>query len=51
MTDFVEVIYSPGGLSTDERRPLRHDGHKYSLIISGTLQGQRGLRKLRARRG
>ena len=37
MTDFLEVIYSPGGHSTDERRPLRHDGREYGLIISGTL--------------
>ncbi|HEV2252370.1 MAG TPA: helix-turn-helix domain-containing protein, partial [Streptosporangiaceae bacterium] len=34
MTDFLEVIYSPGGHSTDERRPLRHDGHEYGLVIS-----------------
>ena len=38
MTDFLEVIYSPGGHSTDERRPLRHDGREYGLIISGTLR-------------
>src|SRR6266571_9510035 len=37
MTDFLEVIYSPGGHSTDERRPLRHDGREYGLVISGTL--------------
>ena len=48
MTDFLEVIYSPGGHSTDERRPLRHDGREYGLIISGTLTGQRRLRELRA---
>src|ERR1700751_1998677 len=36
MTDFLEVIYSPGGHSTDERGPLRH------------ADGQRGLRELRA---
>ena len=36
-TDFLEVIYSPGGHSTDERRPLRHDGREYGLILSGTL--------------
>ena len=48
MTDFLEVIYSPGGHSTDERRPLRHDGREYGLIISGTLHGQRRLRELRA---
>jgi transcriptional regulator with XRE-family HTH domain len=43
MTDFLEVIYSPGGHSTDERRPLRHDGREYALIISGTLTANIGF--------
>ncbi len=43
MTDFLEVVYSPGGHSTDERRPLRHDGYEYGLIISGTLQANVGF--------
>ena len=43
MTDFLEVIYSPGGHSTDERRPLRHDGREYGLIIGGTLQANVGF--------
>src|ERR1700732_2946183 len=43
MTDFLEVIYSPGGHSTDERRPLRHDGREYGLVISGTLQAKVGV--------
>src|SRR5271157_604399 len=42
-TDFLEVIYAPGGHSTDERRPLRHDGREYGLIISGTLQANVGF--------
>jgi transcriptional regulator with XRE-family HTH domain/mannose-6-phosphate isomerase-like protein (cupin superfamily) len=42
-TDFLEVIYSPGGHSTDERRPLRHDGREYGLIISGMLQANVGF--------
>jgi mannose-6-phosphate isomerase-like protein (cupin superfamily)/DNA-binding XRE family transcriptional regulator len=42
-TDFLEVIYSAGGHSTDERRPLRHDGREYGLIISGTLQANVGF--------
>ena len=33
----------PGGHSTDERRPLRHDGREYGLIISGTLQANVGF--------
>jgi transcriptional regulator with XRE-family HTH domain/mannose-6-phosphate isomerase-like protein (cupin superfamily) len=43
MTDFLEVIYSPGGHSTDERRPLRHDGREYGLVISGTLRANVGF--------
>ena len=42
-TDFLEVVYSPGGHSTDERRPLRHGGREYGLIISGTLQANVGF--------
>jgi transcriptional regulator with XRE-family HTH domain len=42
-TDFLEVIYSPGGHSTDERRPLRHDGREYGLVISGTLTANVGF--------
>jgi transcriptional regulator with XRE-family HTH domain len=43
MTDFLEVVYAPGGHSTDERRPLRHDGREYGLVISGTLQANVGF--------
>lgn len=42
-TDFLEVIYAPGGHSTDERRPLRHDGHEYGVILRGTLQANVGF--------
>ena len=43
VTDFLEVVYSPGGHSTDERRPLRHDGREYGLVLSGTLQANVGF--------
>jgi transcriptional regulator with XRE-family HTH domain len=43
MTDFLEVVYSPGGHSTDERRPLRHDGREYGLVLSGTLTANVGF--------
>jgi transcriptional regulator with XRE-family HTH domain len=43
MTDFLEVVYAPGGHSTDERRPLRHDGREYGLVLSGTLQANVGF--------
>ena len=41
--DFLEVIYEPSGHSTDTRRPLRHDGREYGLIISGSLQASVGF--------
>jgi len=41
--DFLEVIYEPSGHSTDARRPLRHDGREYGLIISGTLHAGVGF--------
>ena len=41
--DFLKVIYSPGGHSTDERRPLRHAGREYGLILSGTLRATVGF--------
>jgi transcriptional regulator with XRE-family HTH domain len=43
LTDFLEVIYSPEGHSTDERRPLRHEGREYGLILSGTLRANVGF--------
>jgi transcriptional regulator with XRE-family HTH domain len=42
-TDFLEVVYSPAGHSTVERRPLRHDGREYGLVLSGTLQANVGF--------
>jgi transcriptional regulator with XRE-family HTH domain len=42
-TDFLEVVYSPGGHSTDERRLLRHEGREYGVVISGTLQANVGF--------
>jgi uncharacterized cupin superfamily protein len=44
--DFLEVIYEPSGHSTDSRRPLRHDGQEYGLIISGRLQASVGFETL-----
>jgi len=43
LTDFLEVVYSPSGHSTDERRPLRHEGREYGLILSGTLRANVGF--------
>jgi transcriptional regulator with XRE-family HTH domain len=42
-TDFLEVVYSPGGHSTGERRLLRHEGREYGVVLSGTLQANVGF--------
>jgi transcriptional regulator with XRE-family HTH domain len=47
-TDFLEVVYSPGGHSTDgpvgqPGRPMRHEGHEYGVILSGTLTANVGF--------
>ena len=42
-TDFLEVIYSPGGHSTDQRRAIRHDGYEYGVVVTGTLQANVGF--------
>ncbi len=49
--DFLEVIYEPSGHSTNTRRPLRHDGQEYGLIISGTLQATVGFETCELRPG
>ena len=41
--DFLEVVYEPGGHSTDARRALRHDGYEYGLIMSGRLHARVGF--------
>lgn len=41
--DFLEVIYQPGGHSTDERRAVRHRGYEYGLVVSGTLEARVGF--------
>lgn len=41
--DFLEVIYQPGGHSTDSRQPLRHDGYEYGVILSGRLWASIGF--------
>ena len=41
--DFLEVIYSPGGHSTDQRRAIRHEGYEYGLVVKGTLQANVGF--------
>jgi transcriptional regulator with XRE-family HTH domain len=41
--DFLEVVYSPGGHSTDQRQAVRHQGYEYGVVISGTLEARVGF--------
>ena len=43
LTDYLAVAYSPGGHSSAEHRPLRHDGREYGLVVSGTLRANVGF--------
>lgn len=36
--DFLFVTYDVGGSSSESSRSIRHSGHEYGLILSGTLE-------------
>jgi mannose-6-phosphate isomerase-like protein (cupin superfamily) len=36
--DFMEIIYPAGSSSTNDGRMLRHQGHEYGYLLSGTLE-------------
>jgi len=36
--DFLSVTYDVGGSSSEGNRSIRHSGHEYGLILSGTLE-------------
>jgi transcriptional regulator with XRE-family HTH domain len=37
-TDFLFVTYDVGGSSSEGKRSIRHSGHEYGLVLSGTLE-------------
>ena len=37
-TDFLFVTYDVGGSSSEGNRSMRHSGHEYGLVLSGTLE-------------
>jgi uncharacterized cupin superfamily protein len=36
--DFLEAIYEPGGASSPDDSFVRHSGHEFGFILSGTLR-------------
>lgn len=35
--EFLEATYEPGGASSTDDRLMRHNGHEFGLVLSGTL--------------
>ena len=49
--DFIEVVYEPGGQSTESGRALRHDGREYLYVLEGELEAVVGFETLRLVQG
>ncbi|GAA5056338.1 transcriptional regulator with XRE-family HTH domain/quercetin dioxygenase-like cupin family protein [Thermocatellispora tengchongensis] len=43
LVDFLEVVYQPGGHSSDNHKAVRHEGREYLLILEGTLHADIGF--------
>ena len=49
--DFIEVVYEPGGQSTEGGRAVRHDGREYLYVLQGELEAVVGFETLRLVQG
>jgi transcriptional regulator with XRE-family HTH domain len=49
--DFIEIVYGPGGQSSEDGRALRHDGREYLYVLAGELEVVVGFEKLLLSRG
>jgi transcriptional regulator with XRE-family HTH domain len=45
--DFIEVVYEPGGQSSESGRAVRHDGREYLYVLQGELEVAVGFETLR----
>ncbi len=45
--DFIEVVYEPGGQSSESGRAVRHDGREYLYVLQGELEAAVGFETLR----
>jgi mannose-6-phosphate isomerase-like protein (cupin superfamily) len=45
--DFIEVVYAPGGQSSDSGQAVRHDGREYLYVLEGELEAVIGFDTLR----
>ena len=49
--DFIEIVYEPGGQSTESGRAVRHDGREYLYVLEGELEAVVGFETLRLLQG
>ena len=49
--DFIEVVYEPGGQSSENGRAVRHDGREYLYVLQGELEVAVGFETLRLAEG
>jgi transcriptional regulator with XRE-family HTH domain len=49
--DFIEVVYEPGGQSSENDRAVRHDGREYLYVLQGELEAVIGFETLRLLEG
>jgi len=49
--DFIEVVYEPGGQSTENGRAIRHEGREYLYVLQGELEAVIGFETLRLTQG
>jgi transcriptional regulator with XRE-family HTH domain len=49
--DFIEVVYEPGGQSSETGRAVRHDGREYLYVLEGELEAVVGFETLRLTEG
>jgi mannose-6-phosphate isomerase-like protein (cupin superfamily) len=49
--DFIEVVYEPGGQSSESGRAVRHDGREYLYVLQGELEVVVGFERLRLVQG
>jgi transcriptional regulator with XRE-family HTH domain len=49
--DFIEIVYEPGGQSSETQQALRHDGREYLYVLQGELDAVVGFETIRLTEG
>jgi transcriptional regulator with XRE-family HTH domain len=49
--DFIEIVYEPGGQSSETQQAIRHDGREYLYVLQGELEAIVGFETLRLTEG